>query len=130
MPKQSKPRAGSLQFWPRKRVSKFLPRVNWPAIKKQSDTSSLMGFIGYKVGMKSAFVKENNFNQKEIHLNEKTGVEINPDGESVGEVRKAASFERKKIQDLNEGMNQVEVLGTVVQVVDPRFFNVCPECSK
>jgi hypothetical protein len=23
------PRKGSLQFWPRKRVSKFLPSVNW-----------------------------------------------------------------------------------------------------
>lgn len=80
--------------------------------------------------VKSAFVKENNFNQKEIHLNEKTEVEINPEGESVGEVRPGNSFHRKKIDELNEGMNQVEVLGTVVQVINPRFFNVCPECGK
>ena len=50
------PRKGSLQFWPRKRASKFLPRVNWDAIS--SNKPKLMGFIGYKVGMKSAYVKD------------------------------------------------------------------------
>ena len=56
MPKTSKPRAGSLQFWPRKRVRKFLPSVNWKAI---SSDNSLLGFIGYKVGMASCVVKDN-----------------------------------------------------------------------
>jgi large subunit ribosomal protein L3 len=51
-----RPRKGSLQFWPRKRASKFLPRVNWSSIK--SDSKSLKGFICYKVGMTSAFVKD------------------------------------------------------------------------
>ncbi len=56
MPKHAKPRAGSLQFWPRKRGKKFLPRVNWGAI---NSNSSLLGFIGYKVGMASCEVKDN-----------------------------------------------------------------------
>jgi len=56
MPKHSKPRAGSLQFWPRKRARKFLPRVNWRAI---NSNSKLLGFIGYKVGMASCLVKDN-----------------------------------------------------------------------
>ncbi len=56
MPTRKSPRKGSLQFWPRKRVNKFLPRVNWDAI---DSGKNLKGFICYKVGMKSAFVKDN-----------------------------------------------------------------------
>jgi large subunit ribosomal protein L3 len=55
MPTRKSPRRGSLQFWPRKRVSKFLPRVNWDAI---SSGKNLKGFICYKVGMASAYVKD------------------------------------------------------------------------
>ena len=51
------PRKGSLQFWPRKRASKLLPSVNWTAIN--SDSKGLKGFICYKAGMASAFVKDN-----------------------------------------------------------------------
>ncbi len=48
-----------MQFWPRKRVSKFLPRVNWSAIPDNTDsTKSLKGFICYKVCMASAYVKD------------------------------------------------------------------------
>ena len=50
------PRKGSLQFWPRKRASKLLPSVNWNAI---NSGKNLKGFICYKVGMASAFVKDN-----------------------------------------------------------------------
>jgi large subunit ribosomal protein L3 len=58
MPKHSKPRAGSLQFWPRKRAGKFLPSVNWKAISNSSN-SKLLGFIAYKVGMSSCVIKDN-----------------------------------------------------------------------
>src|SRR3989339_787276 len=51
------PRKGSLQFWPRKRVNKFLPRVNWNVVN--SVGKSLKGFIGYKAGMVSLYVKDN-----------------------------------------------------------------------
>ena len=57
MPKHSKPRAGSLQFWPRKRAKKILPSVNWDAIN--SEDAKLKGFIAYKVGMSSAYVRDN-----------------------------------------------------------------------
>jgi len=50
------PRRGSLQYWPRKRARKFLPSVNWKAIK--SSDKKLEGFICYKVGMASAYVKD------------------------------------------------------------------------
>ena len=50
------PRKGSLQFWPRKRAKKFLPRVNWETIDSEK---KLKGFICYKAGMGSAIVKDN-----------------------------------------------------------------------
>lgn len=50
-----RPRKGSLQFWPRKRAKKFLPRVNWGSIYSKK---ILKGFIGYKAGMVSAYVKD------------------------------------------------------------------------
>ena len=56
MPTRRSPRKGSLQFWPRKRVSKHLPSVNWEAI---NSGKNLKGFILYKAGMASALVKDN-----------------------------------------------------------------------
>lgn len=52
------PRKGSLQYWPRKRASKFLPSVNWDSISK-TNKSKIQGFIGYKAGMFSVAVKDN-----------------------------------------------------------------------
>ncbi len=56
MPTRKSPRKGSLQFWPRKRAAKFLPRVNWDAI---NSGKNLKGFICYKAGMSSAYVLDN-----------------------------------------------------------------------
>ena len=57
MPTRKSPRKGSLQFWPRKRASKFLPSANWNAINSQG--KGLKGFICYKSGMASGYVKDN-----------------------------------------------------------------------
>ena len=57
MPTRKSPRKGSLQFWPRKRINKFCPRVNWNAISSEGE--NLKGFICYKKGMASAYVKDN-----------------------------------------------------------------------
>jgi large subunit ribosomal protein L3 len=51
------PRKGSMQYWPRKRARKILPSPNWKAIKSNSE-KKLRGFICYKAGMASAFVKD------------------------------------------------------------------------
>ncbi|HDK42804.1 MAG TPA: 50S ribosomal protein L3, partial [Candidatus Pacearchaeota archaeon] len=56
MPTRKSPRKGSLQFWPRKRARKFLPSTNWDAI---NSGKNLKGFICYKAGMASAYVKDN-----------------------------------------------------------------------
>lgn len=48
MPTVHRPRAGSLQFWPRKKAKKIYPNIKfW----KKTKDNKLLGFIGYKVGM-------------------------------------------------------------------------------
>jgi len=74
------------------------------------------------------YVKDND-GRIELHLNERSQVILNPEGEVVKEVKKFVS-ERKKIDKLTENDGAVEILGTIVQIFDPRFFEVCPECSK
>ncbi|PIZ51472.1 hypothetical protein COY27_03715 [Candidatus Woesearchaeota archaeon CG_4_10_14_0_2_um_filter_33_13] len=81
------------------------------------------------IKVKDAYVRENR-NNKEIHLGERGEIEVNPEGEKIERVRQSADYERKKIQELENGSDGVEILGTVVQVFDPRFFNVCPDCGK
>ncbi|MEW5896789.1 MAG: OB-fold nucleic acid binding domain-containing protein [Nanoarchaeota archaeon] len=79
--------------------------------------------------IKDAYVRENN-NDREIHLGSRGEVKINPLGESIGLVKQSTSYERKKIGQLQEDNAAAEILGTVVQIFDLRFFNVCPECNK
>lgn len=62
MPKIHKPRAGSLQVWPRKRASKVLPSANFSAISKSVKEPQLLGFVGYKVGMRSILVNDSTEN--------------------------------------------------------------------
>jgi large subunit ribosomal protein L3 len=57
MPKHGHMRHGSLQFYPRVRARKILPKVRWNSISREE--VGLLGFVGYKVGMGSAFVKDN-----------------------------------------------------------------------
>jgi len=59
MTKHGTTRHGSLQFWPRSRAHKILPGVSWQPISNNLKEVGLMGFICYKVGMKSAYVKNN-----------------------------------------------------------------------
>jgi len=52
-----KPRSGSLQFWPRKRAKKAIPRTgSWASL----DTTKIAGFIGYKAGMTHIIIRDNN----------------------------------------------------------------------
>ncbi len=78
----------------------------------------------------NAYAKENN-SQKEIHLNDRSKIEINPVGENVGDVKLTQIQRiRKKIDALQESDANVELLGTIVQSFEPRYFEVCPFCNK
>lgn len=76
------------------------------------------------VKIKSAYVKENN-SFKEIHLNNDSRLVINPEGETVSNTKI-----RKQLKDLQENEQNVEIMGTIVQVSDIKFFEICPRCFK
>ena len=70
MPKLSRPRHGSLQFYPRKRINKFLPSVNWTPISG----TGILGFITYKVGMGTAIIKDST--DKSMTINKKIAIPV------------------------------------------------------
>ncbi|MBI2140766.1 DUF2240 family protein [Candidatus Woesearchaeota archaeon] len=92
-----------------------------------ADTASLIS-PNMIVKIDSGYVRENN-NGIEIHVNEKSKVELNPEGQSIGEVAPQV-MKRKPIGELRDQESDVELVGTIVQVFEPRFFEVCPECGK
>jgi hypothetical protein len=78
------------------------------------------------IKIQSAYVRDNQ-GRKELHLNERSKVIINPEGVTV---KTSAEPERKKLQDVSADDQNLEVLATIVQVYEPRFFEICPECGK
>jgi replication factor A1 len=84
------------------------------------------------------YVRENN-GAKEIHLNSTSKLIVNPEGAKVNVASTSYSQNtgfsqvkavRKKISELKENDDNVEILGHIVQVFDPRFYPVCPNCNK
>ncbi|MFC1731649.1 OB-fold nucleic acid binding domain-containing protein [candidate division KSB1 bacterium] len=80
------------------------------------------------VKVEAGYVKSNN-NRNEVHLGDRGTLKINPEGETIAEV-KVQEPKRKSISDLKEGDADVELLGTIVQVYDIRFFESCPQCNR
>ncbi|MBR9691039.1 DUF2240 family protein [Candidatus Woesearchaeota archaeon] len=81
------------------------------------------------VMIKSGYSRENN-GRVEVHLNDNSEVIINPKGEKIGEVKTRIAATRKKINELDSQDQNIEILGTIVQAFDTRFFEVCPKCGK
>lgn len=75
-----------------------------------------------------AYVKDNNGNI-ELHINDRSKLILNPEGETVKSVKQYTA-ERKTIGKLTENDSDVEILGTIVQIFEPRFFEICPQCGK
>jgi len=83
----------------------------------------------------NAYVKDNPYSGLEVHLRERSKLEVNPADDpelplvEETEVRSVPEYARTMIKDLKE-TSLVEVLGTVVQVIvrDP-FFEVCENCG-
>jgi len=80
------------------------------------------------IKINAAYSKENN-GYKELHMNERSELEINPEGEKVEVKILEKKQERKKINELKQGDN-IELLGTIVDMFDPKFFEMCSECNK
>lgn len=79
------------------------------------------------VRIKDAYSKENN-GYKEVHLNDRSSVEVNPEGVEISV--KAPEVNRKKISELEKNDSNVELLGTIVDVFEPRFFEICSQCNR
>ncbi|MBS3105653.1 50S ribosomal protein L3 [Candidatus Woesearchaeota archaeon] len=59
MPRARKPRAGSMQFWPRVRARQSYARIRtWPTGKEAKP----LGFAGYKAGMTHLLIEDNSVN--------------------------------------------------------------------
>jgi ssDNA-binding replication factor A large subunit len=85
---------------------------------------------GAIVKISDAYARQNNNNSVELHFTTKSELIIDPKGESIGETAARQKANRKKIEELSEADSNVEILATVVQVFEPRFYEVCPECNK
>ena len=87
------------------------------------------------VKVQNGYVRENN-GKLEVHVNDRSRILVNPAGESVGEIVRPSfgssqgPAKRKAIVDLKDEEENIEILGTIVQVYDPRFYEVCPSCQK
>lgn len=80
------------------------------------------------VSIMNGSVRENR-GALEIHLSEFSKIVQNPEGKTVTAI-KTSGVTRKSIRDVTENLDNVELLGTIVQVYDMKFFERCPVCRK
>ena len=97
--------------------------VCWNDQTKLLDTLTL----GQVVRVNGGAVRENK-GFVETHLNEQSKVIATPPGETVQEVP-VKIMSRKTIKELQPD-EPAELLGTVVQVFNPTFYEICPQCGK
>lgn len=95
----------------------------------QADNANSLG-LNTVVKIVGGYVRDNN-GKKEIHLNDRSQLIINPKDETIGDVSlELRHGNRKEIKDIAEKDNDIELLGTIVQVFDLRFYEICPKCGK
>ncbi|MBI2575484.1 DUF2240 family protein [Candidatus Woesearchaeota archaeon] len=82
------------------------------------------------VKVKGGYSKQRN-GANEVHLGDKAQLAINPEGETVNVEITPANYEkaRKQLAELQGTESNVEVLATIVQVFEPRYFEIC-QCGK
>jgi replication factor A1 len=83
---------------------------------------------GYSMNIRDAYAKENN-GRIELHINTKSEIKIMP-GENKSSQEEKPKAIRKKIDQLSPVDANIELLATIVQVFEPRFYEVCPQCNK
>ena len=85
--------------------------------------------VGDTIKIVAGYVRGRNDN-KEIHLNNRSKVLINPPDEKIDLANLKQSYVRKTIEELKDTDRQVELRLTIVQVFEPRFYEICPECGR
>ena len=87
---------------------------------------------GLILKIKNTYCRDNN-GFKELHLNARSEIVLNPEGvviENVAESMSSAEFSHKNISELKESDRNIILRGTIVQLFDPRFYEVCEKCGK
>jgi len=80
------------------------------------------------ISIKNAYSKENNGN-KELHLGNKGEIIINPEKISIENIMTQRQSNQKPINMLKEN-EFAEIMGTVVQLFEPKSYFACPTCNK
>ena len=84
---------------------------------------------GDTIIIKNAYVRKNTYtNALDLNIGDNAEITVNPEGVKI-EVG-AEESTRKKISDLNANDFRAEILATIVQVSDIRFWETCPTCNK
>jgi len=84
--------------------------------------------------VQNPFVKQSYREDRlELQLNTQSTLTVNPEGIMIAS--RAGGQERaprvqKYLKDLEGGEENVEVIATIVQVYDPRFYDACGQCRK
>ncbi len=65
----------------------------------------------------------------ELHAGHGSEIEVNPEGVTLAVQEKSPS-QRKHISELAGNEENIEILATITQVFDLRFFANCPDCNK
>jgi replication factor A1 len=94
----------------------------------QADTASRLK-PGDAVKVIGAVVKEGMNGARELHINEQSRLAINPPDENPPQVQVRPARQPKALKDLVDGDENVEVTGTLLDLSEPRFFEVCPQCN-
>ncbi len=85
---------------------------------------------GDVVKLRGVYVKESRNSALELHFNSRSTMVVNPPGESVQVKEFVRDVKRKRINEIADSDTFVEVLATVIEVLDLRFFEVCSKCGK
>lgn len=103
--------------------------VLWDAniIKLMEDGSLKEGII---VKINNGYVKDNN-GFIEVNLGSQGQLTLNPEGVTIASVKESTgmNFVRKQLKDLTDN-DAAGVLGTIIQIFEPRFYDVCSKCNK
>jgi replication factor A1 len=79
------------------------------------------------IKIKGAYVRDN-AGRKDLHLGDNSHVIINPANVTIT-TRERKEYAKKHIAELTDGLSS-EIMGTILQVFDIKFFEVCPRCNK
>jgi replication factor A1 len=94
----------------------------------QADTATKLT-PGIAVKIQGAVVKEGMNGTRELHVNEQSRLVINPPDENPPEVQLRPARQAKQLKDLADGDENAEITGTLLELSEPRFFEVCPQCG-